>query len=150
MAPDGSRWRAHRPDRRADALGHRRTGASPVREGCRVPRGTVATYAVHGHGFAHSHERATRDGIARRLAVLKGFDFVGEYDPARPPPGPVYLVPSDTLVGLDTAAALGVRGEDDLFGGVVPHAFVATKAITHPLVGPNAPAPPGWSPAFGT
>ncbi len=113
-------------------------------------RGKVATYTVPGGGFAHSHERVTRDGIARRLAVLKGFDFAGEYDPASPHPGPVYLVPGDTLVGLDAAAALGVRGEHDLFGGVVPHAFVATKAITHPMVGPDAQAPSGWSWAFGT
>jgi hypothetical protein len=98
----------------------------------------------------HSHERATRDGIARRLAALKGFDFAGEHDPGHSYPGPVYFVPSDTLVGLDAAAALGVRDEHDLFGGVVPHAFVATKAITHPLVGPDAQAPPGWSCAFGT
>lgn len=115
-----------------------------------MSRGTVVTYAVPGHGFVHSHERATRDGIARRLAALRGFDFAGEYDSARTYPGPVYLVPSDTLVGLDTAAALGVRSEHDLFGGVVPHAFVATKAITHPLIGPDAQAPPGWSNAFGT
>jgi hypothetical protein len=114
-----------------------------------VSRGTVATYAVPGHGFLHGHERATRDGIAKRLAALKGFDFAGEYDPACPYPGPVYLVPSDTLVGLDAAAALGIRGDEDLFGGVVPYAFVATKALTHPLVGPDAQAPPHWSCAFG-
>jgi hypothetical protein len=58
-------------------------------------------------------------------------------------------VPSDTLVGLDAAAALGVRGEHDLFGGVVPHPFVATKAITHSLVQPDAQAPLGWSLGFG-
>jgi uncharacterized protein DUF3182 len=114
-----------------------------------MPRGSVATYTVPGHGFAHRHERATRDGLAGRLAALKGFDFVGEYDQARPPRGPVYFVPSDTLAGVEAAAALGVRGEQDLFGGVVPHAFAATKAITHPLVRPEAAAPPGWSPAFG-
>src|SRR4051812_39141920 len=95
----------------ADAPGHRRTRALHAREGRQVPCGTVATYAVSGHDFAHSHERATRDGIARRLAALKGFDFAGEYDLTRPYPGPVYLVPSDTLVGLDAAATLGVRGE---------------------------------------
>jgi hypothetical protein len=106
-------------------------------------------YSAGGHGFAHSHERATRAGIAERLAALKGFDFAGEYDPAARYPGPVYLVPSDTLIGLKAAAALGVRGEHDLFGGVVPHAFIATKAITHPLVRPEAQAPPGWSPGFG-
>jgi hypothetical protein len=114
-----------------------------------VPRGAVATYSVPGHGFAHSHERATRDAIARRLAALKGCDFVGEYDLMRPPSEPIYLVPSDTLVGLEAAAALRVRGEHDLFGGVVPHGFAATKAVTHPLVSPDAHAPSGWSHAFG-
>ena len=114
-----------------------------------MPRGAVATYSVPGHGFAHSHERATRDGIARRLAVLKSFDFVGEYNSTHSLSDPVYLVPSDTLVGLAAAAALGVRDEHDLFGGTVPHPFIATKAITHPLVAPGATAPPGWSPEFG-
>lgn len=114
-----------------------------------MQRGVVAVYSDPGRGFAHSHERATREGIARQLAALKGFDFTGEHVPGKRYPGPVYLVPSDTLVGLGAAAALGVRGEHDLFGGVVPQAFVATKAITHPLVGPGAAAPPGWSPAFG-
>jgi hypothetical protein len=52
-----------------------------------VPRGTVATYTVPGHGFSHGHERATRDGIARRLAALKGLDFAGEYDPPVRPRG---------------------------------------------------------------
>ncbi len=41
-------------------------------------RGVVAVYSDPGRGFAHSHERATREGIARRLAALKGFDFAGE------------------------------------------------------------------------
>jgi hypothetical protein len=112
------------------------------------PRGIVVVYSAAGRGFTHGHERTTRAGIAERLAALKSFGFAGEYDPATRYPGPLYLVPSDTLVGLE-ATALGVRGEHDLFGGVVPHAFVATKAITHPLVGPDAPAPLGWSPGFG-
>ena len=83
-------------------------------------RGIVVVYSDPGRGFAHDHERATREGIARRLAALEGFDFAGEFDSSARYPGPVYLVPSDTLVGLATAAALGVRGEQDLFGGVVP------------------------------
>ncbi|TDH59562.1 DUF3182 family protein [Dankookia rubra] len=114
-----------------------------------MPRGAVAVYSVPGHGFAHSHERVTRDGVARRLAALKNFDFIGEYDPTQSRSGPVYLVPSDTLVGLAAAAALGVRDEHDLFGGTVPHPFVATKAISHPLVAPGATAPAHWSPEFG-
>ena len=114
-----------------------------------MPRGAVAIYSLPGHGFAHSHELATRNGVARKLAALKSFDFVGEYDPIHSLAGPTYLVPSDTLVGLAAAAALGVRDEHDLFGGTVPHPFVATKAITHPLVARDAIAPVGWSSKFG-
>ena len=118
----------------------------------RVPaaRGTVVVHSLSGREFAERHERATRDGIAERLAALKGFGFAGDYDAdARRAAGPVYFVPSDTLVGVEAARTLGIRGEDDLFGGVVPHAFVATKAITHPLVAPDARAPAGWSAEFG-
>src|SRR4051794_29527750 len=81
--------------------------------------------------------------IARRLGGLKGFGFAGQFEPSKSYPGPVYFVPSDTLVEKE-AEALGIETEHDLFGGVVPYAFVATKAITHPLVDPGATAPPGW------
>src|SRR4051812_6518866 len=93
-----------------------------------VQRGVVALYSDPGRGFTHSHERVTREAIARQLAALKGFDFVGEYEPSTRSryPGRIYLVPSDTLVELGAAAALRVRDEHDLFGGVVAQAFVAT------------------------
>jgi hypothetical protein len=45
--------------------------------------------------------------------------------------------------------SLGIRNEDDLFGGVVPHPFVATKTITHPLIDSAASRPPGWRPELG-
>jgi hypothetical protein len=95
-----------------------------------------------------SHEAITRTEIARRLAALKGCDFGGEFDPSARYPGSVYFVPSDTLVGTELARSLGIRSGQDLFGGVVPYPFVATKAITHPLVDQAARAPHGWSPAF--
>jgi hypothetical protein len=47
-----------------------------------------------------------------------------------------------------TTDNLGIRGEDDLFGGVVPHAFVATKTITHVLAGEGTAQSAGWSHAF--
>ena len=115
----------------------------------RASRGVVVVYAPDEPSYARSHERVTRTEIAKRLAALKGFDFAGDYDLSGCYPGPVYFVPSDTLVGIKTANDLGIRGEHDLFGGVVPHPFVATKAITHPLVEPAACAPPGWSCEFG-
>jgi hypothetical protein len=108
--------------------------------------GVVVTYSLRdseGH-----HAAMTREAIAAKLAKLKQFDFAGPYDPAVRYGAPLYLVPSDTLVGLEAAASLGVRTENDVFGGVVPTAFAATKTITHPLVHPQAGAPEGWSHDF--
>lgn len=86
--------------------------------------------------------------LAERLARLMGQRFGGRFELGRQYPPPLYWVPSDTLVSLDAAAALGIRREDDLFGGVVPHAFVATKMITHALPGVASTAPRGWCAAF--
>src|SRR5262249_49357767 len=109
-------------------------------------RGAVVTSAAADR--AHRHDGVTLAARAARLAALKGYHFAGEYDPADRPSGRVYFVPRATMVGVAAANALGVRTEDDLFGGVVPHPFVATKAVTHPLVEPDADAPEGWSHAF--
>ena len=56
-------------------------------------------------------------------------------------------MPSDTLA-LPRAEAMGIRNETDLFGAVVPYPFVATKAITHPVVALDATVPEGWSDDF--
>lgn len=90
------------------------------------------------------HERTTQEWVARRLAEALGWRYGGAFDPQRrPPPGGCYLVPDETLTCAQ-ARHLGIRDEDDLFGGVVPHPFVASKVITHPLPGADAAAPPGW------
>jgi hypothetical protein len=86
--------------------------------------------------------------LARRLATLQGFDFAGDYDPTGDYASPLYYVPNDTLIGAETLRRLGIRSERDLFGGVAPYSFVATKAISHPLVDPRAQSPVGWSHNF--
>jgi hypothetical protein len=93
------------------------------------------------------HESVTRNLIAQRLAALQGHDYAADYDESRSYTQPLYFVPEETL-DLDEAHALGIRSAKDLFGGVVPFRFVATKSITHPLTSPDASAPIGWSPAF--
>ncbi len=93
------------------------------------------------------HELASRTAMARRLAALLGYAFAGEYDAAAAYTGHVYFVPRRTLLG-DAAARLGIRGERDLFGGVVPDPFVANKSITHGVVDADAQVPPGWSHAL--
>lgn len=67
----------------------------------------------------------------RHCAELKGFAFAGDYE----------FVPGDALAGIEVAEALGIFGEHDLFGGVVPRAFVATKVIPPPLVEVDADTP---------
>lgn len=107
--------------------------------------GTVYVLASAGDAGSGGHTARTRADLAGRLAALLGHDFGGEHDPAAPlPPGRAYFVPADTLLA-DDAARLGIHGEDDLFGGVVPHAFLTTKTISHPALGPGAPVPDGWS-----
>jgi len=102
---------------------------------------------------APPHESASQEALARKLAGVLELDFIEDYRPGEYPPGGVYYVPSRTLVrpvSLQPAEQFiqGIRGDEDLFGGIVPHAFVATKAITHALLHPDAAAPEGWSHAF--
>lgn len=111
------------------------------------PRGVVVTHAPGEHDHASEHERSTHLAFARQLAALRGYEADGPYQPGRHGASHPYFLPSTTLT-TDEAASLGIRGIDDLFGGVVPHPFVATKAISHPLVAPDAAAIAGWNPAF--
>jgi hypothetical protein len=100
-------------------------------------------------GDAREHELSTQRAIAERLAALLGCSYEGHVDPGVPTGALGYLVPNDTLTSLETAERFGVSSEADLFGGVVPVPYMATKTITHPLVRPDAQAPDGWCAAFG-
>ena len=126
----------------------RRTTVKRMTAAARQRAGLVVCYAQGERINTHSHEAVTRTEIARKLAALKGYEFGGEYDPSIRYRGHLYFVPSKTLVATKIDDALGMRGEDDLFGGVVPHEFIATKTITHPLVDEDARAPQGWSSRF--
>jgi hypothetical protein len=74
--------------------------------------------------------------------------YAGVARDASAAPSRRFHVPDDTLTRAQ-ADARGIDGAADLLGGVVPHAFVATKVITHPLVAADACAPAGWAHALG-
>lgn len=99
---------------------------------------------------AREHELVTQIGVARELARLIGGRFDRYVDATRPcdETSLGYAVPNDTIVGVELARRWGIESVDDLFGGVVPFPFVATKVITHPLVGDDAARPPGWDGRF--
>lgn len=110
-------------------------------------RGVVVTHVSDEHDHASEHERITHAAFARQLAALLGYATGGAYQPGRHGAARLYFLPCTTLT-TGQALALGIHGTDDLFGGVVPYPFVATKAISHPLVAPDAVAIAGWNPAF--
>ncbi|TMN25074.1 DUF3182 family protein [Pseudoxanthomonas sp. X-1] len=91
-----------------------------------------------------AHERASVDCMGRRLARLLGREFRAQALPGLPG----YFIPMETLT-REEAAMRGIGCAAHLFGGVVPHAFVATKLVTHGLVEGGAHAPDGWAHALG-
>ena len=112
--------------------------------------GLVVTYApkdgAGDESGTRQHEIATRVAVAKALAELKGFEFAGGYEPSLHR-GKLYFVPGHTLCAGE-ARGLGIRGDQDLFGGVVPFPFVAHKTIAHPLASARAQRPEGWSDVF--
>jgi hypothetical protein len=110
-------------------------------------KGCVVTHCGRGSAYLRTHEGVALSAVAQALARLKAYDFAGHHRPGREYGGALFFVPDDTLVAAD-AEALGIRSENDLFGGIVPHDFVKTKAISHALVGLVAPRPDGWSDIF--
>lgn len=111
--------------------------------------GILLLYACQQRPDPSRHEYASQLALARKLAALLAYEFGGEFDPTRQYTAPPYFVPVETLESLEQAHALGILGSGHLFGGVVPHPFVATKVITHQLVEADARAPEGWSHEFG-
>ena len=94
------------------------------------------------------HEVGSIVEIAKRIANLKDVPFAGECHLDNIPLGSSYIVPDETL-SSQTASCLGVKNESQIFGGVVPHEFVATKIITHPLVNVDAASPAAFSQELG-
>ena len=81
------------------------------------------------------HELASLQAAATRLSALLG----------RAAPGvaqATYWLPVRTLLQQE-AERLGIVDEAGFWGGVVPHAFVGTKLVSHPCW-PGAQAPAGW------
>ncbi|HCN45139.1 MAG TPA: DUF3182 domain-containing protein, partial [Pseudomonas sp.] len=90
------------------------------------------------------HERAVHRKLAEHLAALLLTDVVeqavSEHDP-------LYYLPTTTLIDPGYSRQLGITSIDDFFGGLVPHPYMATKAISHPLPA-GAIFPKGWTDDF--
>jgi len=119
-----------------------------VREGLTaMARGIVVIYFSWFGKPLQRHHKVVLDAGSKAIANIKGYDFGGCYERAHDHAGPVLFVPDDTLLTAE-ASCLGIHSPQHLYGGVVPHLFVKTKAITHGLVDCHAERPRGWSTAF--
>lgn len=78
------------------------------------------------------HEHAVHLKLADGLARLLG---VERHDAAQPcvHGKHYYYVPTETLLETSGQTPPGINDEGDLFGGLVSHPYMATKAISHPL-----------------
>jgi Protein of unknown function (DUF3182) len=112
-----------------------------------MTRGTVVIHFSQLGGRLDPHQKVMLDADAKVIAHVLGYEFGGRLQAAKDYAAPVFFVPDDTLL-VDEASSLGIRGPNDFYGGVVPHPFVKTKAITHGLVEETAERAPGWSAAF--
>src|SRR5690606_29689981 len=91
-------------------------------------RGAVVT--LSNRAREPQHEASVHAELGGRIAELQGRASLGEYGPAMGYSGKLYVVPSGSVIGARRARELGVGGETDRFGGVVPQAFVETKAMS--------------------
>lgn len=110
--------------------------------GAQHPRHDRVRAQVLGDAAPGGHEWSTLQWVTAEVARLLHLPVV------TPGSEVGYLVPDRTLT-LAEAARLGIQDSDDLLGGVVPHAFVGTKIISHGLVNEGATAPAGWQHALG-
>jgi len=112
-----------------------------------MARGVVVVYFSRLGGRLRGDQKIMLDADAQLIAKLKGYDFRGHYEAAHDYSASIFFVPDDVLV-REEASVLGIRGPNDVYGGVAPHPFVKTKAITHQLIDSDAQRPQGWSAAF--
>lgn len=102
--------------------------------------------------FDGSAECEAHDVAALRFAASRLASFLQlAYDEAEASPGAnidSYCIPMSTL-SLLQARTLGLTNESQFWGGMAPHAFVATKLISHPLWSSDAVRPEGWLPVDG-
>lgn len=108
---------------------------------------TEKKVVVHSNAEGAGHDMQTSVALARWLAEILGWSFGGIWQKDAMAKQALYFVPTQTLIG-GQLGELGIKGVDELLGGYVQHPFIATKAISHPLVAQAKNQPEGWNPQF--
>jgi hypothetical protein len=91
------------------------------------------------------HERVVQGLLAAKIAALLQ---VPVETASAASGGPYYWIPNETVIGTPQMQALNIAHSSDFFGGAVPFAHRATKAISHPLIAHPTRVPAGWDKRF--
>ena len=106
----------------------------------------IALYSPREQRGGNRHDQASREVLVARLAALLRLPLIPQVETTDDVGTDILLVPRETIVdGPDRPTTFSAT---TLLGGRVPHPFVATKAITHGLIHPEAACPGGWSNAM--
>lgn len=105
---------------------------------------SVMSYTDAARPMNNAHDRAARAELARRIARLGDGQMVEASAGVVNARAGLFLVPFDVLEA-DDAARMGIMRENQLFGGVSPHRFIATKIVSHGLLAVGAAAPAAWN-----
>ncbi len=105
---------------------------------------SVMPYADAARPMNNEHDRASRAELARRVARLGHGQMVESGAGMVEARAGLFLVPYDVLQAGE-AERMGIVREEQLFGGVAPHRFIATKIVSHGLLVADARAPAEWN-----
>lgn len=109
-----------------------------------LPLAGVALFDPAEHKPGNLHDQRSREMLVTRLAALLRIPLLQSVADADDVGPDVLLVPRDTLIE-ETMASGAKLSVGNLLGGLAPHRFAATKAITHGLISKDAARPSGWS-----
>lgn len=126
-----------------------------------VPENISEVFLLPTDKIAPEHEFVAHTCIGEVLAKLMAAEFKGVfqgkltnkvnqpfYRSDNSVSGTAYMIPNDTLIGHKYWNTVGVTSTESFFGGLVSEPFMATKAISHPLLDCGCYAPQGWSEIF--
>ncbi|QTC93257.1 DUF3182 family protein [Brevundimonas goettingensis] len=106
----------------------------------------MALYSPSAQKGGNRHDQTSREVLVARLAALLRIPLIAQVETTDDVGPDILLVPRETIV--EGPGPTMTFSATTLLGGLVPHPFVATKAITHGLVRPEATCPQGWSNAM--
>src|SRR3546814_3079659 len=85
----------------------------------------VVDHSTNPH--APLHEVETNRALASWLAQILGLEYGGSYDEQHHAGHDLDLLPTQTVIGAETAVRLGVKRPEDLWGGYGEKDFICTK-----------------------